>query len=29
VRDNDLDVFVPAGNPSELLPHYDPIKDKD
>ena len=29
VRDNDLNVFVPAGNPSELLPHYDPIKDKD
>ena len=29
VRDNELDVFVPAGNPSELLPHYDPVKDKD
>jgi hypothetical protein len=29
VRDNDLDVFVPAGNPSELLPHYDPVKDRD
>jgi NHL repeat len=29
VPDSDLDVFVPAGNPSELLPHYDPVKDKD
>jgi hypothetical protein len=29
VPDNKLDVFVPAGNPSELLPHYDPVKDKD
>jgi NHL repeat len=29
VPDNQLDVFVPAGNPSELLPHYDPVKDKD
>jgi hypothetical protein len=29
VLDKELDVFVPAGNPSELLPHYDPIKDKD
>jgi hypothetical protein len=29
VFDNELDVFVPAGNPTELLPHYDPVKDKD
>jgi hypothetical protein len=29
VLDKELDVFVPAGNPSEPLPHYDPIKDKD
>jgi hypothetical protein len=29
VLDQELDVFVPAGNPSEPLPHYDPIKDKD
>jgi DNA-binding beta-propeller fold protein YncE len=29
VPDSDLEVFVPAGNPSELLPHYDPVKDKD
>ena len=29
VFDNELDVFVPAGNPSELLPHYDPVKGKD
>jgi NHL repeat len=29
VPDSDLDVFIPAGNPSELLPHYDPVKDKD
>jgi DNA-binding beta-propeller fold protein YncE len=29
VSDSDLEVFVPAGNPSELLPHYDPVKDKD
>jgi hypothetical protein len=29
VFDNELDVFVPAGNPTELLPHYDPVRDKD
>lgn len=29
VLDKELDVFVPAGNPSEPLPHYDPVKDKD
>ena len=29
VFDNELDVFVPAGNPTELLPHYDPVKGKD
>lgn len=29
VLDKELDVFVPAGNPSEPLPHYDPVRDKD
>jgi hypothetical protein len=29
VLDKELDVFVPAGNPSEPLPHYDPVKDRD
>jgi DNA-binding beta-propeller fold protein YncE len=29
VRDNELDVFVPAGNPSEPLLHYNPVNDKD
>jgi hypothetical protein len=29
VLDKELDVFVPAGNPSETLPHYDPVKDRD
>ena len=23
---NDLHVFTPAGNPEQLLPHYDPVK---
>jgi hypothetical protein len=27
VPDSELDVFIPAGNPSELLPHYDPVRD--
>ena len=27
VPDKKLEVFVPPGNPSELLPHYNPVKD--
>jgi DNA-binding beta-propeller fold protein YncE len=27
VPDSKLEVFVPPGNPSELLPHYNPVKD--
>ena len=26
-RDSKLDVFVPAGNPSQLLPHYNPVRE--
>ncbi len=25
-KGNDLHVFTPAGNPDQLLPHYDPVK---
>ena len=25
-KGNDLHVFTPAGNPQQLLPHYDPVK---
>jgi hypothetical protein len=25
-KGNDLHVFTPAGNPEQLLPHYDPVK---
>jgi NHL repeat-containing protein len=25
-KENDLHVFTPAGNPNQLLPHYDPVK---
>jgi NHL repeat len=27
--DKELDTFVPAGNPTEPLPHYNPVRDRD
>jgi DNA-binding beta-propeller fold protein YncE len=27
--DKELDTFVPAGNPTETLPHYNPVRDRD
>src|SRR5215510_12625795 len=27
--DKELEVFIPAGNPGEPLPHYNPVRDRD